>query len=91
MHLRDKAALLMFLAALNILGVFGWVATLSLPNAYLFAGLALPFGLLTYVTFLRCPGCRYPVFKKKSRIFGVEVVTWGGLPPPKCSNCGADL
>jgi predicted RNA-binding Zn-ribbon protein involved in translation (DUF1610 family) len=42
----------------------------------------------TYSSALKCPTCKYPIFKKKT---GPRTAYWGAPPPRHCTNCGENL
>jgi hypothetical protein len=45
-----------------------------------------------YLTLLRCPRCKQPVYKRIKRVNDIEVSYWGGwIFPKRCSKCDYDL
>ncbi len=87
---RKKA---LFALALTLINMFGLlIMVIQFDNMFL-----LPlFGVMViggvYLLSLRCPHCSERIYKRKTRIQGIEVTYWGGfLIPVRCSRCGKDL
>jgi hypothetical protein len=87
--LRRRAFYALFLAATNFLGFL--ILTVNVNQAFIWPTILIPAGAGLYLVSLRCPRCGTPIYKKKTRVAGIELTYWGGWIPRRCSSCGTEI
>jgi ribosomal protein L37E len=90
MSVREKA----FWA--NLIFVLGFVvaviAFISIDRRLAFLWPIFGIGVMIYMLLLRCPRCGQWIYKRQTKILGLEFTYYGGNPVPRrCARCGQDL
>lgn len=87
MSLRKKAFVAIVLVFSNFFGTIGILQAVA-PRFILLA-VFWPVAGGIYLLCLRCPKCGTPMYKRRTKAFGMEFTYWGGAAIPKtCSRCG---